>query len=230
MAFPTEWIYQKCVDAVSDIYGSGMVEKTRPWLEVSSTGNFAGVWGFIEAGCNVFIAVGTILAVIYFVINLSEKSISIEHNESFKLNVTTSTKGDITYKSNKTSVAVVDENGTVTGCKPGDAIISVKADSTTVQCKVKVKTPTVKLNPSSLSMYRGQSAKITAEVSSKINPVWKSNRTSVANVDENGYVTALKHGTALITATVDGIKKICEVTVKPPVIKLSKTSVTLKPV
>ena len=160
---------------------------------------------------------------------LSEKSISIEHNESFKLNVTTSTKGDITYKSNKTSVAVVDENGTVTGCKPGDAIISVKADSTTVQCKVKVKTPTVKLNPSSLSMYRGQSAKITAEVSSKINPVWKSNRTSVANVDENGYVTALKHGTALITATVDGIKKICEVTVKPPVIKLSKTSVTLKP-
>ena len=78
-------------------------------------------------------------------------------------------------------------------------------------------------------MYRGQSAKITAEVSSKINPVWKSNRTSVANVDENGYVTALKHGTALITATVDGIKKICEVTVKPPVIKLSKTSVTLKP-
>ncbi len=152
-----------------------------------------------------------------------------EHNESFKLNVTTSTKGDITYKSNKTSVAVVDENGTVTGCKPGDAIISVKADSTTVQCKVKVKTPTVKLNPSSLSMYRGQSAKITAEVSSKINPVWKSNRTSVANVDENGYVTALKHGTALITATVDGIKKICEVTVKPPVIKLSKTSVTLKP-
>lgn len=76
MAFPTEWIYQKCVDAVSDIYGSGMVEKTRPWLEVSSTGNFAGVWGFIEAGCNVFIAVGTILAVIYFVINLSEKSIS----------------------------------------------------------------------------------------------------------------------------------------------------------
>ena len=48
-------------------------------------------------------------------------------------------------------------------------------------------------------------------------------------IDENGYVTALKHGTALITATVDGIKKICEVTVKPPVIKLSKTSVTLKP-
>lgn len=33
MAFPTEAIYNKCVDAINDIYGGGMVEQTRPWLE-----------------------------------------------------------------------------------------------------------------------------------------------------------------------------------------------------
>lgn len=160
---------------------------------------------------------------------LSEKSITLEHNETFKLNVSTSTNSEVTYKSNKTSVAAVDENGVVTGSRPGDAVITIKADTSTAQCKVKVKNPTIRLTPCSLTLYKGQSKKITADVSSKIEPIWKTNKTSVAIVDENGIITAVKHGTALITATVDGIKKICEVTVKPPVIKLSKTSVTLKP-
>lgn len=159
---------------------------------------------------------------------LSQKSVSIEHNETLKLNVTTSTKGEIIFKSNKSSVATVDENGTITGNKPGDAIITVKADTSTAQCKVKVKSPVIKLNHSSLTMYKGQSKTITADVSSGIPPIWKTNRSSVATIDENGCVTAVKHGTAIISATVDGIKKICEVTVKPPVIKLNKTSVTLK--
>lgn len=159
---------------------------------------------------------------------LSRKTISIEHNETFKLNVTTSTKGEIIFKSNKSSVATVDDNGNITGNKPGEAIITVKADTSTAQCKVKVKNPTIKLGFSSLTMYKGQSKTITADISSGITPIWKTNKSSIATVDDNGCVTAVKHGTAIISATVDGIKKTCEVTVKPPVIKLSKTSITLK--
>lgn len=160
---------------------------------------------------------------------LSQKSISIEHNETFKLKFSVSSKSEVTFKSNRASVATVDENGNITGNRPGDAVITVKADTTTAQCRVKVKNPTIKLKPSSLTMYRGQSKKITADISSGIIPIWKTNRSSVATVDENGCVYALKHGTAIISATVDGIKKMCEVTVNSPVIKLSKTHITLKP-
>lgn len=159
---------------------------------------------------------------------LSERSISIEHNETFRLNVTASTKGEITFKSNRSSVATVDESGNITGNKPGDAIITLKVDTSTAQFKVKVKNPTIKLNASSLIMYKGQSKAITADISSGITPTWKTNKASVATVDENGLVTAIKHGTAIISATVDGVKKTCEVTVKPPVIKLNKKSITLK--
>ncbi len=43
---------------------------------------------------------------------------------------------------------------------------------------------------------------------------------SIATVDENGKVTAIKHGTALITAKADGVSKTCEVVVEPPEINL----------
>ena len=41
-------------------------------------------------------------------------------------------------------------------------------------------------------------------------------------------VTAVKNGTALITVTIDGISKTCEITVKKPVIQFEKESVTLQ--
>jgi uncharacterized protein YjdB len=46
-------------------------------------------------------------------------------------------------------------------------------------------------------------------------------------VDNNGKITAVKNGTAIITVTVDGVSKTCEVTVKKPTIQFAKDSVTL---
>lgn len=62
---------------------------------------------------------------------------------------------------------------------------------------------------------------------------WSSNDTKVAKVDKNGKVTALKKGTATITATAldgSGIKAVCKITVKQPVnsIRLNVKSKTLK--
>lgn len=50
----------------------------------------------------------------------------------------------------------------------------------------------------------------------------------VAVIDSRGLITAKKHGSAMITAKVDGVTKECEVTVESPVIELNKTSVSLK--
>ncbi|MFT4143757.1 MAG: Ig-like domain-containing protein, partial [Mobilitalea sp.] len=51
---------------------------------------------------------------------------------------------------------------------------------------------------------------------------------SVAIVDATGTVTAMKNGTAVITATVDGVLQTCEIVVNKPDITLSSTEITLK--
>lgn len=56
--------------------------------------------------------------------------------------------------------------------------------------------------------------------------IWKSSNSAVAEVS-NGKITAKKAGTAVITATANGISKTCTVTVKAPALKLSKSSATL---
>ncbi len=162
-------------------------------------------------------------------ITLDKTYISIENNETVKLSTEISDSSIPTFKSNKKSVAIVDDDGNITACKPGSAVITVKAGSASANCTIKVKQPIIKLDRLYKSLYRCQSFKLNATVSSGTIPVWKSNKKSVAIVDENGKVTAVKHGTALITASADGVSKTCQVVVEPPVIKLDNNSITLKP-
>ncbi|MGB4661901.1 MAG: Ig-like domain-containing protein [Mobilitalea sp.] len=173
-----------------------------------------------EASCKLIVAKTEI--------SISKKSISLERNDLYYLSATTSNGSQVTWKSNKKSIATIDEYGNITANKPGDAIITATADGSSITCKVKVKSPVIKLDTSSIKLYRGNLAKLSATVSSGVIPVWKSNKKSVATVDENGTITAIKHGTATITATVDGISKSCEVKVEQPTIKLSSTELTLK--
>ncbi len=161
-------------------------------------------------------------------LTLSNTVISLERGDTCQLTAKSSTRTPITWKSNKKSVATVDENGKITAIKPGEAIITVTADTSTQTCRVNVKTPTVKLSQTKLRLFRGQSVKLSATVSSSVPPRWKTNKKSVATVDESGTITAVKHGTALITATVDGISRSCEVTVESPSIQLSDNELHLK--
>lgn len=161
-------------------------------------------------------------------INISKSSISLEHGETIKLTAVTSNGSDVTWKSSKTSIASIDEYGKVTGNKPGETIIKASADSSFATCSVVVKKPSLVLDKGSLCLYRGQTAKLSADVSSGIKPTWKTNRKSVAIVDANGTVTAIKNGKAIISATVDGVSQTCEITVEKPNIVLSATELTIK--
>ncbi len=161
-------------------------------------------------------------------ISISKASTSIERGETIKLTATTSNNSQVTWKSSKKSIADIDENGIITGIKPGETTITAYADGSSETCKIKVKAPTISLSQSTITLYRGQKAQLKASVSSGILPTWKSNKKSVAVVDESGSITAEKHGTATITATVDGVTKSCRVVVKIPTIKLSSSELNLK--
>lgn len=162
------------------------------------------------------------------VITLSDKKLSMENGKTIHLHAVTSNGSIPTYSSNKKSVAVVDSSGNITACKPGTAVISVSADKTTVNCKITVKKPTIVLNHIYRNLFRCQQVQLKADVSSGIRPVWKSSRSKVATVNDNGLVCALRHGTAIISAKADGVTKTCEIEVSSPVIKLSATSLTMK--
>jgi uncharacterized protein YjdB len=161
-------------------------------------------------------------------ISISKTSAYMEHGEILRLCAITSNGSTINWKSGKRSIAEIDENGTVTAKKPGETLITASADGSSASCKIIVKSPVVKLSRTRLTLYRGQTTKIDSSISSGIRPVWKTNKKSIALVDEEGLVTAIKHGTAIITATVDRVTKSCEVIVEKPTISLNFTELILK--
>ncbi|MCR5791666.1 MAG: Ig-like domain-containing protein [Lachnospiraceae bacterium] len=161
-------------------------------------------------------------------ITLNATRVSLERKQTFQIKATTSNGHEVTFKSNKTSVATVSSTGKVTACKPGEARITIKADGTVANFKVTVKKPTLRLSQTSAYLYHGQKLRLVCTTSSGIPVTWKSGKKSVAVVSDTGEVTALKHGEALITAQLDGVSKTCLLTVRKPQIKLSKTKATIK--
>lgn len=172
-----------------------------------------------EATCTVKVTKTTI--------HLSARSISLENGYTKRLTSKTSNGHPVTYRSDKKSIATVDEYGYITAKKPGTAIITAKADQTTATCRVTVRKPTLTLNKHTASIYRKQQIRLTVKSSSRSIPQWKSNKKSVATVDEYGTVTAIKNGKATITVTVDGVSKRCEITVKKPTVQFEKDVLTL---
>lgn len=173
-----------------------------------------------EAKCTIVVEKTTI--------TLNTKRVSLEGGATYQMTATTSSGSPVTWKSSKQSVAIISDDGLIQAIKPGTSIITATADGSKETCTLTVLKPYIKLSEDSLKMYRGQTARLSAMVTSGRQVTWKSGRPSVATVDEVGRVIAIKHGEARISAKVDGVTRYCTVTVASPTIRLNKSSVTLK--
>ena len=124
---------------------------------------------------------------------------------------------DLTFKTSKKSVATV-ENGVVKPKKEGTAKITV----TSTKNKKAKATITVKVvdpyKPTKVVINQGKKQTLTAgsslQLTTTLTPstarndlTYKSSKKSVATVDANGKVTAVKKGTAKITVTSKSNKK-----------------------
>lgn len=121
----------------------------------------------------------------------------------------------VTWSSNNTEIASVDEAGVVTAIAVGEAVISATSVSNpdiSAACVVNV-IPTlvseIILSQTSVSLQAGQSFEFTAEVLPKIatnkSLVWTVDNSDIATVDENGKITALALGsTTVIASATDG--------------------------
>ena len=142
----------------------------------------------------------------------------------------------VQWNSDNPSIATVDQNGKVTAINDGRAKITASAGGFTASCTVicvSIPVTAVVLNKTILSLAKGSSETLTATVSPRDatdNTVkWSSDNPSVVTVDQNGEVTAVNAGNAVITASAGDVSATCEVSVFIPVtsITLSSTDLTL---
>ena len=153
-------------------------------------------------------------------LNVKEVSLMVGAKETLKVVVApeNATNKRVTWSSNKTDVASVDGQGVVTAHKAGEALVTVKSEDggKTATCKVTVKAEKVavtgvKLDKTEHTLAVGGTvtlvATVTPEGATNKKVAWKSDKTDIATVDENGKVTAVKAGVAKITVTTEDGKK-----------------------
>ncbi|MBP5506050.1 MAG: Ig-like domain-containing protein [Bacteroidales bacterium] len=161
-------------------------------------------------------------------VTLDKEEISLVEGEEFTLTATVepgdATDKTVTWSSSNNEVASVGEAGKVTAMKEGEAEITAAAGDVKATCKVTVTkkyivVESIVLDKPELSLIKGESATLTATVSpaDATNPAvsWISSDETVASV-KDGVVTALKSGTATITATAENQNATCVVTVTNP--------------
>ncbi|NLZ82932.1 MAG: hypothetical protein GX915_04635, partial [Clostridiales bacterium] len=169
-------------------------------------------------------------------VNIDSTSMELNHSSyrlglgdkvNLKANVLpTYANQNVTWKSSDTDVATVNSQGKVVGVSYGFATITaITKDGSEVEatCEIEVVKPVKRIHIStgSLSMMTGESAKLTATIEPKSatydTVLWTSSDDSIALVDDDGNVLALKAGKATITASSDdgsGKKAVCRVTIR----------------
>ena len=160
-------------------------------------------------------------------VTLNKTELTLKEGESETLTATVkpdnATDKTVTWSTSDASIATVDANGKVTAVKEGTATITAKAGDKSATCKVTVSknviaVTEVTLNKTELTLKEGESETLTATVkpdnATDKTVTWSTSDASIATVDANGKVTAIKEGTATITAKVGDKSATCKVTVE----------------
>jgi uncharacterized protein YjdB len=158
-------------------------------------------------------------------IKLNVKSKSLVKDTTYALKVyNVSDTGKVTYKTDSSSIATVDDNGVITAVDFGTTKITVSVKEglktiSTLECEVTVGHPAVsiQLTKSEITLTVGSKTTLTAI----LNPsntveeaMFSSNDSSIASVSIGGRITAKEVGVTYIFASIgNGKVAKCKVTV-----------------
>ena len=162
-------------------------------------------------------------------VSLNKATLELTEGDSETLTATVApdnaTNKTVTWSSSDASVATVDNGGKVTAVKAGSATITAKAGDKSTTCAVTVKAKaipvsSITLNETSIEIQVGESRLLVATVGPEnaTNKAvsWSSSDTTIVIVNQIGKVTALKSGTAIITAKAGDKTATCTVSVPVP--------------
>ena len=128
--------------------------------------------------------------------------VAVGRNEQLQLECVVNVAGynpkGLGWTSSNEDVAIVDENGVVTGKTPGTALITVKAiDGSSATCKVTVfniNLSTKTINLQTGEKYVEQTVTVLPDNYEHKDVVWTASGNGVASVDKDGNITANKPG------------------------------------
>lgn len=242
------------------VYPLNSTQKTLTWVsdhpDVASVDNEGNVTARKAGAATVTVKVAENVTAVCKVtvisrvtgISLSETTVELKPGETHQLTATVlpqnASNAEVTWYSDKESVATVSQLGLVTGVGPGETTVhAVTTDGGKMaSCLVKVGTPVkgITLSVSSKTLYVGDpsldiSATLTPANATDKSLEWSSSDPEVASIAPGAALRAvikpLKPGKTTITATTKdgGFTASCEVTVKRHVsgVSLNKASLTL---
>ena len=150
-------------------------------------------------------------------IEISDEKIELGSNESYQASAIVypaEAETSVTWSIADNTIAEVDESGYVLAISPGITELTATTDNgLTAKCTVIISQTAVPPEYIELSEYwcgmeTGETQQITAAVfpeGADQTVLWSSNNDSVVSVDENGLISAIGEGEAVITAeTADG--------------------------
>lgn len=242
------------------VYPLNSTQKTLTWVsdhpDVASVDNEGNVTARKAGAATVTVKVAEKVTAVCKVtvisrvtgISMSETTVELKPGEKHQLEATVlpqnASNAEVTWYSDKESVAKVSQSGLVSAVSTGEATIHVVTSDggKMATCLVKVGTPVkgITLSISSKTLYVGDpsldiSATLTPANATDKSLEWSSSDPEVASVAPGAALHAvikpLKPGKTTITATTKdgGFKADCEVTVKRHVsgVSLNKASLTL---
>ncbi len=124
---------------------------------------------------------------------------------------------NVTWTSSNPEIMEVKDSGLVIVHGRGEAVVTAVAQdgsgaSDEIRLQSKIAVEKIRISPSSKTISAGDNLQMTAQVipenADNQTLLWSSSNPSVANVDENGLVTALKKGTVNITCKLEDDPKI----------------------
>ena len=173
-------------------------------------------------------------------LNKNEATIGIGTTQTLVATISPSnaTNQNCTWTSSDACVTV-NQEGTISGISEGTAIITVQTEDgkKSAMCVITVGKPVTQITMNKLgtTLIEGLSenltvSKILPEDAINKNVIWSSSNESIVMVDQNGKITAIHSGNAIVSATATdgtGVIGTCNVTVVAK--SLSGITVTSKP-
>jgi uncharacterized protein YjdB len=130
----------------------------------------------------------------------------------------------VTWRSGSAAIATVSATGLVTAQAAGTVVVIAEVEGVTGSSTVTVRVPdvaTVSVAPATASLAPQESVQLAATLRDALgntltgrNITWSSSDESVAFVTSTGSVLAFKTGTAIITATSEGVSGSARITVR----------------
>lgn len=148
-------------------------------------------------------------------IEISAASKKVKEGETLKLSAVVTPENasnkEITWSSRNEEIATVSADGTVTGVKAGTVVIKAAAkDGSGVTDGIEIMVEpilveSIQVNAESTAIKEGETTKVSATVlpENASNPkvIWSSESPATATVEQDGTVTGVKAGKAVIKAT-----------------------------